>query len=879
MNFKKNDMRCLSIILCFIFVFVSIMTTEFVKPTYASGQNLINNGDFSIQLPSGWGLWGVSGGVADSQMQLTVPAGKSEWDAGMAQEGMNIIPGRTYKLSFDVKASFSKKITAWVSKGNTNYLVQPVTLTTEYQRYSFIVDIPLEVDPDGQYGVKFSLGYLQNEDNSEGYTICFDNIELVDINPPVERTGKNVIENGGFEKGSDGWGLWVNMSISDNEPYEGQKCLYAAPAPQGGGVSVGGRTGIKLLPDTKYRLTAYMKSTKPGINFWETGAIFFMVDDQAEQKLGDLVSKTSSWGKQEVEFRTLSDSTKLYKIILFNFSKEAEVYFDNIELRPVDIKPVCFLNGVKIQTNNELKIIDEEVWAASEDCASILGGNYSFDAQTGVHTLTVKGKSISFKEGDNELAIGNVHVSLQRALETIDGKLYVPIIKMVEVFDFNYIFDNEDLILKISTGSEHGRPTQPEVIHVSAVDKNIISVDILQGKITLGSYVPYEIQPGDEIITKKSGYNDTIMEYAVKRNGYFIGVLAGKNRDMLRTSDVYEGEKLDKEMLLMPRSYRIVCDGVPVVPSAVYLKSQPVKSTWISAVRELEVKHTVYLKLNQPIQEGKNYEIKFIDVATKQESINYTHLPFSVRTEAIHINQAGFRPKDPDKKAFLSIWLGNGGSHTYGTELPKFYIINSSNNIVYTGNVRLRKSADEIDDFRFFDSNKSQTNVYVMDFSDFSMEGTFRIVVDGIGCSYDFVISNEHSWKQAFKNSMTGFYNQRSGTETIAEYGGFDRPINHKMGEVEGYKVYETTATLFDTGNGLGFLSNNMFNPLIEGKTDIEMPHAWGGYFDAGDYDRRIQHLEASRLQLMLFDMFKNKLENTRLSIPESTNHFIYMLV
>jgi endoglucanase len=34
------------------------------------------------------------------------------------------------------------------------------------------------------------------------------------------------------------------------------------------------------------------------------------------------------------------------------------------------------------------------------------------------------------------------------------------------------------------------------------------------------------------------------------------------------------------------------------------------------------------------------------------------------------------------------------------------------------------------------------------------------------------------------------------------------------------------------------------------------VPNAWGGYFDAGDWNRRIQHLDATNLLFELAEMF-----------------------
>jgi endoglucanase len=251
-----------------------------------------------------------------------------------------------------------------------------------------------------------------------------------------------------------------------------------------------------------------------------------------------------------------------------------------------------------------------------------------------------------------------------------------------------------------------------------------------------------------------------------------------------------------------------------------------------------------------------------------QERVSFTADWRNVVTEVIHINQLGFRPDDPVKEALLSVWLGTGGAHTY-PEVTEFHLIDAgTGGTVFTGGVVQRLPYREKES-NSLGVNTVQTTVYEMDFSDFKEEGIYRIAIEGIGCSKDFPIS-PGVWEGAFEIAMKGFYNQRSGIATEARYGGYEREINHKPGEVEGYEVFETTATLFDTGNGLSFQTSEMFTPLIEGKTDKTID-AWGGYFDAGDYDMRITHLEASRYQMYLFEMFP-ELAEKELSIPEAGN-------
>jgi endoglucanase len=69
----------------------------------------------------------------------------------------------------------------------------------------------------------------------------------------------------------------------------------------------------------------------------------------------------------------------------------------------------------------------------------------------------------------------------------------------------------------------------------------------------------------------------------------------------------------------------------------------------------------------------------------------------------------------------------------------------------------------------------------------------------------------------------------------------------------------------------LGTDKNN-FGNLVAGKTDVLVPEAWGGNMDAGDWDRRINHIFTPRLYLELVEMNPEYFKNLCLYIPESGN-------
>ncbi|MBM3501970.1 MAG: hypothetical protein FJX74_25225, partial [Armatimonadetes bacterium] len=110
---------------------------------------------------------------------------------------------------------------------------------------------------------------------------------------------------------------------------------------------------------------------------------------------------------------------------------------------------------------------------------------------------------------------------------------------------------------------------------------------------------------------------------------------------------------------------------------------------------------------------------------------------------------------------------------------------------------------------------------------------------------------------------------QRSGIALGPPYTDFVRPRTFHADD--GVQVFASTTGLMDTGNGLNSEDSN-FGNLVKGRTDELVPDAWGGYMDAGDWDRRIQHLLASRLLLELAEMAPDYFAGLSLNLPESSN-------
>ncbi len=404
----------------------------------------------------------------------------------------------------------------------------------------------------------------------------------------------------------------------------------------------------------------------------------------------------------------------------------------------------------------------------------------------------------------------------------------------------------------------------PQVVHVGMAAPDIIEVVVQAGRAEYGDQVPYEAKAGDSFDRKTH-------QRWVHRDGKFIGALVGKDERILYTPDRVVGDKLDLAWADKPESYGVRCPDDPnyagdgTAPVAVHRKSKPSDFARVGPWQmEAPVEHHLYLQLPKPLVVGRDYLVCFR--GGRLLATGFTWKPTELRSEAVHVSHLGFRPDDPAKAAFLSCWMGSGGAVTYGGGL-RFDVLDEGGKSVFQGKVALSKGAAEPEDA--YKHNYSGAPVYEMDFSPLATPGTYRVAVEGVGCSFPFAIADD-AWRKAFTVSARGFYHQRSGIALGPPHTTFKRP--RAFHPDDGLKVYHSNCGLMDSGNGLNRKDDGNFGNLNKGRTDQLVANAWGGYMDAGDWDRRIQHLAVTRLLLELAELFPDYFAAVPLNIPESGN-------
>ncbi len=423
------------------------------------------------------------------------------------------------------------------------------------------------------------------------------------------------------------------------------------------------------------------------------------------------------------------------------------------------------------------------------------------------------------------------------------------------------------LLLVGGCGAGVGAIDQPQlkVSQAYLVKPDVLALRIDTGEVIPAKQVPYQSQAGDTVKNPRPVADDW-----VNRWGKPLGALVGKQRNLLFPFDKMTGAQLDTQWADRQTSYRISSRedrtyGTGSAPTAVFRKSKPTNMARVGSWEfEFSVAHVMYLQLPKALNPGQTYQISF--PGGKVQTVSFRYQPNATLSEAVHISQIGFNPNDSAKVAFLSTWMGNGGKVQYANGLPFSVIDQKTNRAVYQGKTKLSRPTGQSEDPRGRDY--TLTDVHTLDFTEVRSQGQFRVCVDQIGCSLDFEI-NPDVWQKAFYTSIRGLYHQRSGIELKAPYTTFKRPRSFHPDD--GNVVYETTLPITESEMGIG--KAEFSKALLARKTNRVLPNAWGGYYDAGDWDRRIQHTEVSRLLLELAELFPGHFDRINLNLPESQNN------
>lgn len=301
----------------------------------------------------------------------------------------------------------------------------------------------------------------------------------------------------------------------------------------------------------------------------------------------------------------------------------------------------------------------------------------------------------------------------------------------------------------------------------------------------------------------------------------------------------------------------------------------------------------VYLKLPTPLKNGETVEVKGEDGRSGSVTFNEDSTP----SWSLKVNQAAYASDAAKKAAYLGMWLPGIGALDFASFDGKPFNVKkyekgarwdegkAVGDPVFTGEIKLRKKFADQDVAREGGSNLTGEDVYELDFSPFTGEGTFCIEVPGLGRSWPFKVTKD-GYGDAFYTLMKGFYTQRCGTELKKPFTAWERPACHMVTK-EGKFIPETEdwySLKYRKGQPnekeVGFRDANGDRIAISQFTLIanEDPNApvmngvKGGWHDAADYDRRIHHYNATWDLMAAAEAFPAHFKDGQLNMPESGN-------
>lgn len=290
--------------------------------------------------------------------------------------------------------------------------------------------------------------------------------------------------------------------------------------------------------------------------------------------------------------------------------------------------------------------------------------------------------------------------------------------------------------------------------------------------------------------------------------------------------------------------------------------------------------HWLWLEVPTPLQQGAHYEIS-IDPALgiEAETTAFTFDVFTHVSEAVHVNLIGYPTGAPIKSADLYRWMGDGGPRDYAAfEGHRIWVLDTEDG-----------SRHEAGTVTYWQDSKVEMNgwnltgspVWNVDFSAFDQPGTYRLVVEGVGRSAEFEISNS-AYRAPYQTNLRGYYYMRVG-EPITDIRPIPRqPRFEPEKDPAGFTIYLTELHPYhprwndhpgDTWDEPHFKPalDSMFWAHRRPGAPTNF-HAIGGHSDALDWDRHLAHVSNIYALLLPYILSNGRLDEDDLDIRERGN-------
>lgn len=375
-------------------------------------------------------------------------------------------------------------------------------------------------------------------------------------------------------------------------------------------------------------------------------------------------------------------------------------------------------------------------------------------------------------------------------------------------------------------------------------------------------------------VTFSDGFND-FPDNAEGQSAYY-----GHPGPWPEDNMVYFGQALNTEQAVNTENWSVKSDddkdyNTSVQPVKIYRKSKVSSASRVT--NEFTLDHSVYLVLPDKLKQGKNYTLTISektnsDLSTK--SFTFDIFSSDSETKAIHINLAGYVPSFSQiKAADVYLFMGDGGHADYSEYEGNKVIAFNTNTGKKTevGTLSFWREAD-INDIG--DNKLIKSPVWNSDFSSLNKPGTYRIAIEGIGCSPVFEVGNNVLY-DPYKMAVRGYYYMRLGQKDVKNIKPVPRiPLMIPGDESDGYgptTVYVTTYHPFGNWPDAPGDKWDKADAWADGKTGEVNPNAKGGHSDAFDWDRHHGHVGNIYDILLPYVLLQGKaLNDDDLEIAES---------
>ncbi len=390
---------------------------------------------------------------------------------------------------------------------------------------------------------------------------------------------------------------------------------------------------------------------------------------------------------------------------------------------------------------------------------------------------------------------------------------------------------------------------------INVIDKDFIAVHILDG----------EVSTRDDGIGPKAFYNSSHEDDkdTVKR---YTPVLSVNDAKLLTSWTISSNDD--------------AAYSGGLNPSQCYRKTKMnglAEQQWANSDYHYEYTydHWIYLKLPRPLQQGKSYTLTVTSTTNISPATGtITFDIYKSVSEAIHINLAGYHPEPKIKSADLYIWMGDGGARDYTSFINnKVFVYNvSSGQTTEVGKVTFwKKSGNDI-----YSYNLTRSDVWNSDFSSFTGTGTYRLAIDGVGCSQDFKI-DYNVYHDPYLVAVQGFFYMRIGQDSTNGI----RPVPRRPLYIPGVSPQNTTVYLTTMqpyhAQWNSFSSGDVWDrpndwAKFKKADNATNSRAYGGHSDALDWDRHLGHICIIWDMLLPYILTKGALADDNLDIAESGN-------